>query len=108
MKQTREALHGRSQGWMRKLGVAMTGSFCFVMLIAPRASAQVDEGAIAGTVTDSTGAAVPNAAVTLVNTDVGLTPQATTNEAGEYTFQPIRIGHYQVSVTASGFAKTTQ
>jgi hypothetical protein len=86
----------------------MTALVCIVMLSASHANAQVDEGAITGTVTDSTGAAVPNASVTLVNTDVGLTTQATTNEAGEYTFQPVRIGHYQVSVTASGFAKTTQ
>lgn len=108
MKQNRKALDGKPQGWMKRLSVLMTALVCIVMLSASRANAQVDEGAVTGTVTDSTGAAVPNAAVTLVNTDVGLTTQATTNEAGEYTFQPVRIGHYQVSVTANGFAKTTQ
>jgi len=72
------------------------------------ARAQVDEGAISGIVTDGTGAVVANAAVTLTNTDVGLTLSGTTNGAGEFTFSPVRIGHYSVTVTASGFEKTTQ
>jgi hypothetical protein len=72
------------------------------------ARAQVDEGSIGGTVTDGTGAVVPNAAVTLTNTDVGLNLTGTTNAAGEFTFSPVRIGHYSVSVSAPGFQKTTQ
>jgi hypothetical protein len=70
--------------------------------------AQVDEGSINGTVQDTTGAVVPGARVTLLNADMGLKLEATTNSAGQYTFSPVRIGHYSVSVTAQGFAKTTQ
>ena len=68
----------------------------------------MDEGSITGTVTDTTGASVPNASVTLLNTDVGLTIKGTTDGKGSYTFSPVRIGHYTISVSASGFAKTTQ
>lgn len=75
---------------------------------AKSALAQVDEGSISGTVTDSTGAVVPNAAVTVTNTDVGLVLQGTSDSTGGYIFSPVRIGHYRVSVTAKGFEKTTQ
>ena len=69
---------------------------------------QVDEGAITGTVTDASGAVVPNAQVLLANTDQGITLETKTNASGGYTFSPVRIGHYTVTVTAQGFAKTTQ
>jgi hypothetical protein len=69
---------------------------------------QVDEGSISGTVTDPTGAVVPGAQVTLLNTDQGLTLTGTSNGAGQYTFSPVRIGHYSISVTAPGFSTTNQ
>jgi hypothetical protein len=51
---------------------------------------------------------VPNAEVTLLNTDQGFTVQTKSNGSGGYTFSPVRLGHYTITVTASGFAKTTQ
>jgi hypothetical protein len=72
------------------------------------AFAQVDEGSITGTVTDASGAVLPNAEVTLLNTDQGITVQTSTAAGGTYTFAPVRAGHYQITVTAQGFAKTTQ
>ena len=69
---------------------------------------QVDEGAINGTVVDSAGALVANAHVTLLNKDVGLSLEATTNNSGEFTFTPVRIGNYSLKVTAPGFSTTTQ
>lgn len=81
---------------------------CFFMLQSRSAVAQVDEGAISGTVQDTSGAVVPNADVTLLNTDQGLTLQTKSSSSGFYTFSPVRIGHYTITVTAQGFAKTTQ
>jgi Carboxypeptidase regulatory-like domain/TonB dependent receptor len=69
---------------------------------------QVDEGAITGTVQDSSGAVVPNADVTLLNTDQGITLQTKSNGSGTYTFSPVKIGHYTLTVLAPGFVKTTQ
>jgi hypothetical protein len=80
----------------------------FLLLQPARLLAQVDEGAISGVVQDSTGAAVPNAHVTLLNTDQGITLETTTSGSGEYTFSPVRIGHYTITVTAAGFSNTTQ
>jgi Carboxypeptidase regulatory-like domain len=79
-----------------------------LLLPSQRVFGQVDEGSINGVVQDPTGAVVPNAQVTLLNTDQGITLTTTTNGAGEYTFSPVRIGHYSVSVSAPGFSTTNQ
>jgi hypothetical protein len=94
--------------WLRKYVSIALACVCFLLVATNYAAAQVDQGSITGTVTDTTGAVVPDAAVTLVNTDVGLNLKNTTNSNGIYTFSPVRIGHYTVTVTAPGFATTTQ
>jgi hypothetical protein len=79
--------------WLRKFGY-LTLTFLCVLLVPGRyAYGQVDEGAISGTVQDATGAVVPGAQVTLLNTDQGITLQTRTSGNGEYTFSPVRIGH---------------
>jgi hypothetical protein len=90
------------------LGCVVVVALCVFLLQATKAYGQVDEGAINGTVTDTSGAVVPNADVTLLNIDQGITLQTKTNSNGGYTFSPVRIGHYTVTVSAQGFAKTTQ
>ena len=93
--------------WLRKLSpIAIT--LCLLLFSAKHVLGQVDEGAINGTVTDTTGAVVPGAEVTLLNTDQGLTLQVKTSNGGQYAFSPVRIGHYTITVTAPGFSKTTQ
>jgi hypothetical protein len=98
----------RLPAWVKRFSSLAVALVVWLVLSPSPATAQVDEGAISGVVTDATGAAVPNATITLLNTDVGLSTQATTNGAGEYTFAPIRIGHYTVTAVATGFSKTTQ
>jgi Carboxypeptidase regulatory-like domain/TonB-dependent Receptor Plug Domain len=89
--------------------IAFAFTFYFLLLASSRSLlAQVDEGSISGTVQDPTGAVIPGAQVTLLNTDQGLTLATTTNSGGEYTFSPVRIGHYSVSATAPGFTTTNQ
>jgi Carboxypeptidase regulatory-like domain/TonB-dependent Receptor Plug Domain len=80
----------------------------FCLLLMPSAFAQVDEGSVTGVVQDATGAVVPNAKVTLLNTDQGLSVVTTTSSSGDYTFSPVRIGNYSVSASAPGFSVTTQ
>ncbi len=80
----------------------------FGMLLAPSAFGQVDEGSVTGVVQDATGAVVPGAKVTLLNTDQGLSQATTTDASGVYTFSPVRIGNYSLSATAPGFSVTTQ
>lgn len=88
-------------------GLTVSSAF-FILLPSQFVLGQVDEGSITGTVTDATGAVVPDAQVTLLNTDQGITLQTRSGAAGGYTFAPVRIGHYTITVTAKGFATTTQ
>ena len=81
---------------------------CMLLVPAQRLFAQVDEGAISGTIQDTTGAIITNAKVTLLNTDVGLTLERDTDSGGGYSFSPVRIGHYKITVVAPGFSTTTQ
>ncbi|WP_308419059.1 TonB-dependent receptor [Silvibacterium dinghuense] len=72
------------------------------------AIAQTDQGTITGIVSDTTGAAIPNADITLTNTDTGLVLKGKADSSGVYVFSPIKIGNYTLSAGASGFEITTQ
>ncbi len=74
----------------------------------PALYAQVDQGTITGTVTDSSGAVIPGATVTLTNTDTNLILVRKSSGDGVYTFTPIKVGHYKVQVDATGFKTTVR
>jgi hypothetical protein len=65
--------------------------------------AQTFRGGVSGTVNDATGAAVAGAAVRLVSPDTGLTREGTTTSTGEFVFQDLPLGKYDITVTQSGF-----
>src|SRR5271170_4058180 len=67
------------------------------------ASAQTFRGTILGTVTDSSGASVAGATVTVKNIGTGLTRTVTTAEDGSYAVPELPIGTYSVIVTLTGF-----
>src|SRR4051812_34216733 len=93
---------------VRALRYAVLAIVCILLVQGKPSYGQVDEGAITGTIQDSSGAVVPNADITLLNTDQGISLQTKSNAGGTYTFSPVRLGHYTITVTAPGFAKTTQ
>src|SRR5258708_6432371 len=66
-------------------------------------SAQTVTGSVGGTVSDPTGAVVPNATVIAHNIATGIDTQATTNAAGIYSIRFLPIGEYEVTVQAPGF-----
>jgi Carboxypeptidase regulatory-like domain len=59
--------------------------------------------AIIGQVTDASGAAVPNATVTVTNRETGLKRSATTDDSGRFNFPQLKPGPYLVMVGAEGF-----
>ncbi len=63
-------------------------------------------GAISGTVVDPTGAAVPNAQVTLKDTKTGLTKEATSTSSGTFFFPDLGSGVYEITVTTAGFQRS--
>jgi hypothetical protein len=79
-----------------------------VALIGFSASTFAQQTTIVGTVTDPSGAVVPNVAVTLTNTDTGRSVVIPTNDAGQYVAVDLQIGHYKVKAEAKGFKVTEQ
>ncbi len=81
---------------------------CLVLLLySALAVAQYDTGAVVGTVTDSSGSAVPGAKIILDNTQTGVRQEAPTDSAGNYSFLNQRIGSYKVTAEAQGFKQTS-
>ena len=78
------------------LGLAIAGGY---------AAAQSSvSGSISGTVTDSSGAVIQGAAVTITNTDRGEDIRAlTTNSAGYFTAESLPLGTYTVKIAGTGF-----
>src|SRR5205809_3280383 len=69
------------------------------------ATAQVTTANFYGTVTDSTGAAIPAATVTLAHEGTATTTVRTTNATGEFSFDFLRVGAYTLRIEGNGFKK---
>jgi outer membrane receptor protein involved in Fe transport len=87
----------------RSLRVLAFAVFTLVLLAGVATHAQTFRGTILGSVSDSSGAAVPGATVTIKNLDTGLTRAVATQDDGSYSAQELPIGNYSVSVEKSGF-----
>jgi len=72
-------------------------------LFTGSAYAQLDRGAISGTVVDSAGSAIPNVKVTMTAVGTNLTYTTNTNEAGQYNMPNLPIGTYSIKYQAPGF-----
>jgi hypothetical protein len=85
------------------------GLFAVLFLsIGLAAWSQNTTGSMVGIVTDSTGAAVTGAQVTVVRVETGESRLVTTNKQGTFTVQFLNPGTYTVTVTASGFKKAVR
>jgi len=73
-------------------------SFLLTAILTASALAQVDRGAIVGTVTDQAGARVADALVTVTNLEANQSTSTNTNAEGNFTVNLLRIGTYSVRV----------
>jgi Carboxypeptidase regulatory-like domain len=89
----------------RKLGLLFLTAIVVLALRPTPGWGQNVYGTIAGTVTDSSGAAIGDAAVTLTNLDTGDKHNIQTDSSGNYTFVDILRGRYKLEVEKSGFKK---
>jgi hypothetical protein len=85
-------------GWRRPATL-----LAFLVLFTSAALAQLTTADILGTVTDATGAVVPNASVVLTNLGTNEKRTTQSNTSGDYNFTLLPVGHYSVSVKATGF-----
>ena len=90
--------------WLWKHLAICAALIAALLAFAPATWAQ-ENATVTGTVSDSTGAVVPNATVNLTNPATGQTRSVTSNDVGAYRFANVGIGTYNLEVTATGFAK---
>jgi len=88
--------------------VLLSAFFGFLLVATLPAMAQVDRGAIVGTVTDPSGARVSVAQITITNRETGQAVHLTTDGEGNYNANLLKIGTYSVSATKQGFETTFQ
>ena len=89
---------------MRRITSFVIIAVASLLLFCQFSMGQAVYGNILGTVTDKSGAAVPNVDVKITDLDRGTTSQVKTNESGNYEQTHLLAGRYKVSVAASGFA----
>ncbi len=96
---------------MLKLAVKAVASVTLLLLMAfapaPLAAQEVT-GSIRGRVFDPSGAGVPKAKVTAVQTETGMVRTAVSNRHGSYLLVLLPVGHYRLEVSARGFRKFAQ
>ncbi len=88
---------------IRRTAGVITITGCLLLPAAPHAFAQSTTADILGSVTDASGAAIPNATVTLTNLGTREVKTTQSTGAGDYTFTQLGPGTYSVQVTENGF-----
>lgn len=86
------------------LALAIVG----LMLLAPRTAFAQASAGITGTITDTSGAVISAAHVTITNEGTSVADRTVTSSAGTYSFKGVLPGKYTVSVDAQGFKKEVQ
>ena len=80
--------------------LALVGS---LLVLNPRAFAQIDTGGITGTVHDATGAVIPGAQIKLTNEGTGVVTPTVSTSTGTYSIRGVRPGTYTITGEAPGF-----
>lgn len=81
----------------------LCAALCVLVSFACKASAQATTGSITGQVADSTGAVIPNAAITATEIDKGIEFHGRTDAIGNYVILNVTPGMYRVTASAPGF-----
>src|SRR5207249_1901497 len=87
-------------GIMSQRGIFL---FLAIAIVSTGQTAFAQKAQINGRITDSTGAVVAGAKVTLTDVDTGINKTATSNEEGYYTVGLLDVGRYQLLIEMGGF-----
>src|SRR3981081_4303747 len=79
----------------------------FTLLLSLGAIAQIQNGQLTGDITDPSGAAIPNAKVTVKNQATDLTLTVVSSQQGHFVANQLPVGTYSVTVTAPNFKSET-
>jgi hypothetical protein len=78
-----------------------------LMLLTVGAMAQVESGRFVGRISDSQGAVIAQASVSVKNVGTNITQTAVTDSDGNYVITPVSAGVYVMTVSAAGFSTST-
>jgi outer membrane receptor protein involved in Fe transport len=81
---------------------------CLALITPQRLAAQLSTATMFGTVSDPTGAVIPDATVVLTQTQTNFTRETKTNGEGQYRAEFLPIGPYTIKVTAQGFKEISR
>ncbi len=90
---------------MRIKVIILTAALFGLSLVA---AAQTSRGTVSGVVTDTAGAVVPGASVTLTSDATNQARTTVSNEEGFYRFDAVELGTYAVQITATNFGPVTK
>ncbi len=88
---------------IRSCAIALLVAMLQLWQVLPATGQSLTSGDVAGTITDPSGAVIPNANVTLKSTESGASQTRTTNAQGYYRFSLLTPGTYTLWVNVSGF-----
>jgi Carboxypeptidase regulatory-like domain len=97
------SLARRKGNWTNIAKAVITITICLMWAAMPAAAQLAGQGSLQGTVTDSTGAVIPNATVTVTNIATNIAATQKSSSAGFYNISPLAPGTYRVQVVAQGF-----
>lgn len=88
-------------------GFSLLSILIALILVLPwmPADAQATQGSVVGAVTDSAGAVIPGALVTLTSSEEGTVRVSKTDGVGDYRFLDMKAGHYSIGIEKTGFQK---
>ena len=98
----------KSGRWIITASLILALALVLTWSAVPASAQTAGEGTIQGTVTDSTGAVIPNATVTATNTATGIATVQKSSSAGVYNLSPLQPGTYTLHVQAQGFETLVQ
>jgi len=93
---------------MNTMWRGLAGAAVSVFLAIPSLSQSLNTGTFLGTVTDPSGAGVPDAVIRIVNQDTGVIREARTDAAGNYQILQVPAGTYRLEFEKQGFQKSVQ
>src|SRR5437773_8565908 len=96
----------REFGFSNRLSLLLVA--LVLMFVIPYSASAQATATLNGVVRDSSGAVIPQATVTLRNTDTSTERQSLTNDSGLYVFVSVPPGEYALKVTKDGFTTATQ
>ena len=88
--------------------ISLTSVLSLCLMCSPLTFAQGTGGRILGRVSDSSGAVLSGAKITLTNEATGVSSETTTNGNGDYGFPQVAVGVYRMEFDLAGFKKNLQ